>query len=785
MRTSIKNLSIYFLLLLVTSFTNSLTAQSEIKRCGTSEKMEKNMKNPDFANNYKALKAKVSNKIRGSKIQAPCVNPLIVPVVIHFQPSSISDQCMINASLAQIEQTNADFSGCNTNADMLCNWITAGCTNFGGSVGADAMPDDGACIQFCLADQNLPADGNLIPGGLAITTGYNATSQNAPSLWNGYLNIYVGDLGGDLGFVNFLSGGASTNTTQGTSVLTSAFGAQFFNGCEGVGNDANVGDGATLTHEIGHWLGLEHTFEDNLTDTPPQSQPNFGCPSVNTNTCTSSVGSDYSGNFMDYVDDDCMFTFTQDQVDIMLATTAPQNAWATNSISCITTYPPCGATNQAGACIEACPTTVITSINLNEDACGQTTLTAFPNPLNNGLVVDEVTDLVLTWSVNNYLSVGGTTVLSPTIQTSNNCNIVSKTYYLNIDCASTPLNTTLNGGTLVVSAYPNPPTDMTTLIQVSNENTCSEPIITPIAGCSTYINIIANAGNPSFPVNTNNSGAASYNVTFVSNPAGPNCCANSNNTVIIDASTNDGDLEILGSGGSSPWVPTSTNFGTVMCNSNTCGSANGSINYGVAPNSGNWLAWFGGVDSFEQGTLRGTFPFSSCTNGQTNLSFAFENSSCGSVDDFIQLRVDGNLEWNYNTNASNCDSPGTIQTITVDLSAYADGNNHTLLFRSISGNSGTTNFTVDNINLISTGCNVNACNYTISANYNCSNNCVTMLNLSNRHNTTALYQASINIQSTAEVNANVDYKAGTRITLNSGFKTNTPNRFTAYIEDCN
>jgi len=91
-----------------------------------------------------------------------------------------------------------------------------------------------------------------------------------------------------------------------------------------------------LTHEAGHYFGLDHTFSDNLADTPPQNQPNYGCPTLNTNNCTTSVGSDYSFNFMDYVDDDCMSIFSEDQANIMTAVAANQGAWATNSISCFT-----------------------------------------------------------------------------------------------------------------------------------------------------------------------------------------------------------------------------------------------------------------------------------------------------------------------------------------------------------------------------------------------------------------------------------------------------------------
>jgi len=786
MMSTYKKVFFIGLLLMWSTLTiNNLYAQKQMNRCGTGERMEKLMEDAEFATKYNALKAKVANKTRSQKMQAPCVNPLIVPVVIHFESSTISNQCMIDASLAQVDQINTDFSGCNTNAGLLCDWINAGCNNFGGTAGANAMPNDGACIQFCLADENLPNDGNLIPGGFAITTSYIANFQNASTVWYGYLNIYVGDLGEDLGFVVYLGGGSNPNTIQGTSVLTSAFGSQFFSGCEGVGTNPYFGNGATLTHEIGHWFGLEHTFEDNLADTPPQNEPNFGCPGVNTNSCTSSEGSDYSGNFMDYVDDDCMFTFTQDQINIMLATAAGQSDWATNSVSCMLSYPPCGEANQAGACIEACPTTVITPINLLEETCGSTTLTSFPNPLNNGLAVDENSDLALTWSINNYLSNGGTIVSAPTIQTTTGCTIASKTYYLNVDCASSPLNTTLNGGTLVVRAYPSAPADVTSLIQISGENSCGEPMVTPVAGCESYIDIIADAGNPSFPVNTGDSGNTSYNVTFVPHPSGPACCTNTSNAVIIDAATNDGDLEIIGSGGNSPWTSTSTNFSTVMCSSSNCSSGNGTVNYGVAPNSGSWLAWFGGSNYSDVGTLRGSFTFPACPNGQTTLSFAFENSACGSSADFIELKVDGNIIWTYNTNPSNCDAPGTLQTINVDLSAYADGGDHILLFRAATVNSTGTNFTVDNINLVSEGCGTNSiCDYIVTANYNCTSNCVSTLNLSNPHNLATTYQAAVSIQSNATVNADVDYRAGSRITLNPGFSVGLPHDFSADIGSC-
>jgi len=84
------------------------------------------------------------------------------------------------------------------------------------------------------------------------------------------------------------------------------------------GSDGTFSEGITGVHEVGHYFGLHHTFEngcsnpgDEVDDTPYQSQPNYGCPSNNY-----SCGSyDDIGNFMDYMDDDCLDHFTDGQVD--------------------------------------------------------------------------------------------------------------------------------------------------------------------------------------------------------------------------------------------------------------------------------------------------------------------------------------------------------------------------------------------------------------------------------------------------------------------------------------
>jgi hypothetical protein len=313
-------------LLLLLIFIAQFTFAQQ-RTCGVQQAKERMMANPELRQHNLDLQEKFevelqkvkNNHNKASNAQSPNVT-IRIPVAVHYPSvpttaTSTLKTCLRNLAQAQINILNADYNA--TNAD-ISNWSSASSFYPGTNVG-------NMDVQFILATQNHPSGTGLVNGDVAVTFGTDYLSNSdTDATWAGYCNIVVRNIP----FLGYSPLGGSPAAGMTVVIDNNAFANG--SGCTGYVPGAPYNLGRTLTHELGHFFNLDHTFDacdgancatsgDSVCDTPSTNTEYYNCSPAGSVASSCSSLPQLTMNYMDYVEDSCMYMFTAGQAARMTA----------------------------------------------------------------------------------------------------------------------------------------------------------------------------------------------------------------------------------------------------------------------------------------------------------------------------------------------------------------------------------------------------------------------------------------------------------------------------------
>lgn len=294
----------------------------QLKRCGTMEYLAKQLAaDPELATRMAANEEMTKEFERQTAGMRSSNVVVTIPVVFHVLYKTSAQNISDNRIYDQLATLNKDYA-----------YLNADTVNTPAPFKPMAANTN---IQFCLA--HTDTNGNYTSGiirKLVTANGYDPLSNDnvkftalgGDNIWDRskYLNIWICNFtGASQNIIGISQFPGSTASTDGCVIYYGTVGGETYHG-----TTPSYNLGRTATHEVGHWLNLRHiwaddnggcSLDDYVTDTPKQSNANYGCPAFPHISCTNGPNGDMFMNYMDYGDDDCLNMFTAGQGNRMTA----------------------------------------------------------------------------------------------------------------------------------------------------------------------------------------------------------------------------------------------------------------------------------------------------------------------------------------------------------------------------------------------------------------------------------------------------------------------------------
>ncbi len=301
------------------SVLSTYAQTGQVRQCPADEIFEQQNKNPKTALQRQLIEehTRAFLQKRSKGLAQARTGVLTIPVIVHVIYRTDQENISNAQIQSQIDVLNEDFRMMNSDVS-------------------------GVPAEFAAADMQIQFSLAQVTRKYSSKTEWGTNDAMKKSSQGGVdpidpahnMNMWICNIGGGiLGYAQFPGGPAATDGVVFSpqycgSREKQAAGENFY-------LSAPFDKGRTATHEVGHYLNLRHIWgdgncsaDDYVSDTPLAGAANYGCPTYPSKSCNNNGGftSDMFMNYMDYVDDACMFMFTAGQKARMDAVLDPGGA---------------------------------------------------------------------------------------------------------------------------------------------------------------------------------------------------------------------------------------------------------------------------------------------------------------------------------------------------------------------------------------------------------------------------------------------------------------------------